>query len=159
ALDDEFAQQVGDYADMAALRTAVEQQVRQSEDERVREKLEEDAMAKLVEISTIEFPPQLVEFQAQQMLETFTNSVEGQGLQLSQYLRRVGKEQDAFEQEIRGEAETRVRRSLALDAFAEAEHIADDGGQPSSDEAGMSRSLKALRRLVEVATGDSRNGG
>ena len=35
----------------------------------------------------------------------------------------MGKEQDTFEQEIRTEAETRVRRSLALDAFADAEKI------------------------------------
>ena len=80
-------------------------------------------MSKLVEISTIEFPPQLIDHQAQHMLETFTRNVEQQGLQLQQYLRLVGKEQDAFEQEIRTEAETRVRRSLALDAFADAEKI------------------------------------
>ena len=80
-------------------------------------------MTKLVEISSIEFPPQLIDHQAQHMLETFTRNVEQQGLQLPQYLRLVGKEQDAFEQEIRVEAETRVRRSLALDAFADAEQI------------------------------------
>jgi trigger factor len=89
----------------------------------VREQLEEAAVSKLVEISTIEFPPQLIDHQAQHMLETFTRNVEQQGLQLQQYLRLVGKEQDAFEQEIRTEAETRVRRSLALDAFADAEKI------------------------------------
>jgi trigger factor len=152
ALDDEFAQQVGDYADLPALRAAVDKQLRHSEEERVRGKLEEDAMAKLVEISSIEYPPQLVEHQAQHMLESFTRNVEQQGLQLSQYLRLVGKDQDGFEQEIREEAETRVRRSLALDAFADAEHIA--GEQQASEEAADSRSLKALARLVELATSD-----
>jgi len=157
ALDDEFAQQVGEYADMPALRVAVEKQIRQSEEDRVREKLEEDAVSKLVEISTIEYPPQLVEHQAQYMLDSFTHNVERQGLQLTQYLRLVGKDQDTFEQEIRDEAETRVRRSLALDAFADAEHI--DGEQQPSDEAAESRSVKALARLVEVATADGVTAG
>lgn len=157
ALDDEFAQQVGEYADLPALRDAVEKQLRQSEEERVRGKLEEDAMTKLVEISSIEYPPQLVEHQAQHMLESFTRNVERQGLQLSQYLRLVGKDQEAFEQEMRDEAETRVRRSLALDAFADAEQIATE--QQATEEAAESRSLKALARLVEVATtGDGLNG-
>ncbi len=155
ALDDDFAQQVGDYSDVAALRSAIETQLRQREDERVREKLEQDAMSKLVEISSIEFPPQLVDHQAQHMLETFTRNVERQGLQLTQYLRLVGKEQDAFEQEIRSEAEVRVRRSLALDAFANAEQI--EGGQATDEEA-ESREIRALARLVELATGGGRNG-
>jgi trigger factor len=148
-LDDEFAQQVGEYADVAALRTAIDAQLRQREDERVREKLEEEAMSKLVEISTIEYPPQLVELQAQHMLDSFKNSVERQGLQFAQYLRLIGKEQDAFEQDIRTEAESRVRRSLALDAFATAEHI---DGADTDDE---SRSTRALARLLEIATGET----
>jgi trigger factor len=186
ALDDEFAQQMGEYTDLAGLRGAIESQLRQREEERVREQLEEAVMNKLVEISSIEFPPQLVDHQAQHMLETFSKNVEQQGLQLPQYLRLVGKEQDTFEQEIRTEAEARVRRSLALDAFADAEQI-DVGQQEieeevhraaaSSDEPAAvervalanpqtvqrvqeaTRERKAMARLIELATGDGRNGG
>jgi trigger factor len=155
-LDDEFASQVGEYADLAALRSAIETQLRQREDERVREKLEEDAMARLVELSSIEFPPQLVEHQAQHMLETYTRNVERQGLQMSQYLRLIGKEQDAFEEEIRTEAETRVRRALALDAFADAEQIQRD--EAESEASSQTRETRALSRLVQLATGNGRNG-
>jgi trigger factor len=136
-------------------------------------------MNKLVEISLIEYPPQLVEHQAQHMLESFTRNVEQQGLQLGQYLRLIGKEQDAFEQEIRTEAESRVRRSLALDAFADAEQIGVEQNEvedevrraaESSDDAEavqqlamanpstrqrveeVTRERKALARLIELAT-------
>jgi trigger factor len=145
-LNDEFAQQLGDFSDVQALRTAVEKQVREREEQRVREQMEEAAMNRLVELSTIEFPPQLVEHQAQHMLESFQRRVEQQGLQLSQYLRLIGKDQEQFEHEIRSEAETRVRRSLALDAFAAAEHI---DGEQSED---LSRERRALARLIELAT-------
>jgi trigger factor len=157
ALDDDFAQQVGEYSDLAALRTAVENQVREREAERVREKLEEEAMNKLVEISSIEFPPQLVEHQAQHMIDTFTRNVERQGLQLPQYLRLIGKEREAFDEEIRAEAESRIRRSLVLDAFADAEKI--DPEQQDAEAEARTRESRALARLVELATGDSRNGG
>src|SRR5438445_8432599 len=143
-------------------------------------------MSQLVEISSIEFPPQLLEHQAQHMLETFTRNVEQQGLQLPQYLRLVGKDQDTFDQEIRSEAESRIRRTLALDAFASAENIGVDqqeleeevhrvaAGTEDADAVERvamanpstvqrvqeaTRERKAMARLVAVATGDSRNGG
>ena len=186
ALDDEFAQQVGEYSDVAGLRTAVESQLRTREEERVREQLEQAAMTKLVEISSIEFPPQLVEHQAQHMLETFTRNVEQQGLQLPQYLRLVGKDQDTFHQEIRSEAESRIRRTLVLDAFANAENIGVEQQEledevhrvaaGTEDAAAVerlalanpstvqrvqeaTRERKAMARLLEMATGDGRNGG
>jgi trigger factor len=157
ALDDEFASQVGDYSDVAALRTAIEAQLRQREQERVRDKLQEDAMNKLVEISSIEYPPQIVDHQAEHMLESFRSNIERQGLQYQQYLKLIGKEQSAFEEEIRTEAETRVRRSLALDAFATAEQI-DSGDESGADQQAEARSTRALERLVDLATGDGRNG-
>jgi trigger factor len=180
-LDDEFAQQVGEYSDVAGLRNAIESQLRTREEERLREQLEQAAMNKLVEISSIEFPPQLVENQAQHMLETFTRNVEQQGLQLPQYLRLVGKDQDILDQEIRSEAESRIRRTLALDAFATAENIGVDQQEledevhrvasGTDDTAALAnpgtvqrvheatRERKAMARLLEVATGDGRNGG
>ncbi|HYY90195.1 MAG TPA: trigger factor [Chloroflexota bacterium] len=182
-INDEFAQQVGEYTDLAALRTTIEGQLREREEERLRQQLEEAALDKLVEISTVEFPPQLIDHQAEHMLESFTRSVEQQGLQLEQYLRLTGKDADSLRQEVRGEAETRVRRSLALDAFADAEQIEVEQ-QEVEDEvkraaAGASesesverlalanpntvarvrevtRERKALSRLVALATGNGR---
>jgi trigger factor len=156
-LDDEFAQQVGEYTDVAGLRTAVEAQLQQREEERVREQLETAALDKLVELASIEYPPQLVDHQAQHMLDTLTRNVEQQGLQLQQYLRLVGKEQVEFQSDIRSEAELRVRRSLALDAFADAEKI-EAGAQAEDAESESSRERKALARLIELATGNGRAG-
>jgi len=152
-LDDDFAQQVGEYTDVAGLRTAIETQLRQREEERVREQLEDAAMNKLVEISSIEYPPQLVDHQAEHLIETFTNSVERQGIQLQQYLRMLGKERETFEQELREQAETQVKRSLALDAFADAEEIQADQEDPE-----YGRQRRAIARLVQLAVGDSLNG-
>lgn len=186
ALDDDFAQQVGDYTDLAGLRAAIETQLRTREEERVREQREETVMNKLVEISSIEFPPQLIDHQAQHLLETFTRNVEQRGLQLAQYLRLIGKDQAAFEQELRAQAETQVRRSLALDAFAAAEKIGVEQQEieeevhraaAGTDEATaverlalanpstmqrvqeVTRERKAMARLLELAARNGRDGG
>jgi trigger factor len=186
ALDDEFASQVGEYTEVGALKSAIEDQLRQREEQRVKDQLEEAVITKLVEISSIEFPPQLIDHQAEHMLETFKRNVEQQGLQLAQYLRLVGKEQDAFEQEIRAEAESRVRRSLALEAFADAEKIGVEQQEvedevhraaASTPEAAAveqlalanpttlqrvqeaTRERKAMTRLIELATAGGRAAG
>jgi trigger factor len=181
AVDDEFAQQVGEYTDVAGLRAAIEGQLRQREEERARGELEEAAVSRLIEISSIEYPPQLVDHQAQHMLESFQRNIEQQGLQLQQYLRLVGKDQEALQQEIRAEADSRVRRTLALDAFATAEQISvereevEDEFRRASGDAGLSelamsdptnlqrmhdftRERKAMSRLVELATTNGHRG-
>jgi trigger factor len=124
-LDDVFAQQVGDYADVAALRTTVETHLREREEERVRKAVEEAALDKLVELSTVEVPPQIIEHQADHLLEVFSRNLEqrGEGPSLEQYLRVTGKDRSALREEARAEAEKRVKRALALDAFAKAEQI------------------------------------
>jgi trigger factor len=179
-VDETFAGQVGDYSDVAALRQAIEGQLRQRAEERAREQLEHSALDKLVELSAIEFPPQLADHQAQRMLEELSRRVEQQGLQFAQYLRLIGKDEDALRQEMRTEAEQRVRRSLALEAFADAEKVEVDESEVQEEvrraAAGtndaeaverlalanpttlarvraMSRERKALARLVEVASG------
>jgi hypothetical protein len=52
---------------------------------------------------------------------------------------------------MRTEAEQRVRRSLALDAFADAEQI-ESNTEGDNAEAEGSRERRALARLVELAT-------
>jgi trigger factor len=106
-------------------------------------------------------------------------------LQLQQYLRLVGKDQETFEQEIRTEAEARVRRSLALGAFADAEKIDVEQQEvaeevhraaTTSEEAQaveqlalanpttlqrvqeVTRERKAMARLVHLATGNGLDG-
>ena len=82
-VDETFLQQVGDYSDAAELRSAVELQILQRERERVREQMETAALDKLVEIASIEYPPQLVEHQAQHMLEPADPQRRAAGLTVS----------------------------------------------------------------------------
>jgi trigger factor len=180
-LDDVFAQQVGDYADVAALRTAVETQLREREAERIRQAQEEAVLDKLVELSTVEVPPQAIEHEADHLLEVFSRNLERQGLPLEQYLRLSGKDLSALREEATREAEKRVKRALALDAFAKAEQIGVEQeeleaevrkatAQVEESEAaevlalgnpqtrarveGALRQRKALERLLRLAAGD-----
>jgi trigger factor len=98
-------------------------------------------------------------------------------------LRLIGKQEDQFNEELRTEAESRIRRSLALDAFADAEQVGVEDSEvqdevrraaEATDEPEavqrlalnnpdtlqrvqeVTRERKALARLMELAAGDGR---
>ncbi len=150
-VDDTFAQQVGEYADAAALHAAIEAQIREREEGRIRQQVEEAALDKLVEISDVQVPPQVIEHQAQHLADSFARTVEQQGLKLDQYLSLTGKDEQVFRQEVTTEAERRVRRSLALDAFAEAERIAVDPAEVEAEIRNASAATPEAASTQELA--------
>ncbi len=185
-LVESFAQQVGDFADVAAVRDAIEAELRGHEEQRVQRELESTAMDKLVEVSRVEFPPQVLEHQTDNLMHTFTESVERQGLHLDQYLRVTGKDESALRAEVQSEAGVRVARSLVLNAFARAENITVNGEEiqdevrsiagPAPDAVaaamaalaneqtfdriqGAIRERKAVARLVDLLTGAAGDNG
>lgn len=131
-VDDAFAQQVGEHADVAALRSAIEQQLHDRETSRIQDARENAALDKLVELSTVEVAPQVIDVQTQRMVENFASTMERQGLKLDQYLQFTGRTEVELRTEMRERAAAQVRRGLALDTFADAEKVTVD---PSEVEA------------------------
>jgi len=107
-LDDAFAREVGDFEDLAALRTAVRSDLGQDAvreaDARVRDQL----IQKLVEANNIEAPPSLVH-----------RVIHG-------YLHAYGvphEKEPEFAAQFQPVAEAQVRRDLVLSAVAEAQSL------------------------------------
>jgi len=107
-LDDAFAREVGDFEDLAALRTAVRSDLGQDAvreaDARVRDQL----IQKLVEANTIEAPPSLVH-----------RVIHG-------YLHAYGvphEKEPEFAAQFQPVAEAQVRRDLVLAAVAETQSL------------------------------------
>jgi trigger factor len=123
-LDDEFARLVGqEYEDYSALKTAIHGQVAESKASGARRELEDNVIGEAVKGSGIEIPPQLVERQADVLLQRLARNLERQGLSVEQYLRFTGRGPEALRAELLSDAETNLSRSLVLDAIADAEQL------------------------------------
>lgn len=153
-VDDAFAEQVGPYETPAAMHEAIESELRTREEQRVRDETDAAALDKLVEISQVKYPPQMVENQADHLLQHLAQSLERQGIRFEQYVRITGKTQEEMRKEMEGDAEVQIRRALALEAFADAEKVPTDE-EVGTEGNGRSREQRALRRLVSLATGVS----
>lgn len=180
-LDDEFTKGLGDgYESVDALRERIRNDIREHEEEQRANRWHDQILGEIVERSTIEFPPVMVDAEVDRLLHDQTGQ-QGHGKELERQLAAMGRTEEQARAELAPIAETRLRRSLVLSEVAEAEKIevADDeieaeidrmtagaGAQGAqlrqlfaSDEGRgtIRRNLltrKTLARLVEIATQD-----
>ena len=71
----------------------------------------------------MELPEAMVDTQARQMLDEFAQRMQQQGLTLDQYMQFTGMTADKMMEELRPQAEKRIKTRLVLEAIAKAENI------------------------------------
>ena len=71
----------------------------------------------------MELPEAMVDTQARQMLDEFAQRMQQQGLTLDQYMQFTGMTADKMMDELRPQAEKRIKTRLVLEAIAKAENI------------------------------------
>ena len=132
-LDDDFARQVGEgFADPAALRARVEDDLREALENEAQHRYHDRILEALADQVQPEYPPVLVERETERLLQEQSGATQqqrtGRGGRtdreaLDRYLQHVGKSEEELRAELTPIAEGRIRRSLVLSEVTEAEHI------------------------------------
>jgi trigger factor len=121
-LDDEFAQQFGDYETIEQLRAKMAEYLEKQETERIESELKERVIQALVKKNPLDVPQSMVKRQLDHMLENLKNRLKGQRMSLEM----MGLDEDGFRQRFRDSAEEKVKGGLLLMALVEKENIAAD---------------------------------
>ncbi len=122
-LDDEFARKVGDYKDLADLKQRLRETLESQAKARAEAEYTEQVLTKLVEGARIEFPPVLLEEGIDEVLRDQDRRLRERGSSLAAFLQLNKKSEAEYREEVRPQAERRVRRGLALGRLAELEGI------------------------------------
>lgn len=123
-LDDAFAQTVGEFENLEALRTAVRDQIETSRRDDYEAGYYETLFNAIEEVSTVKYPPHMLEEEISQVLESVEHDLSHQHMDLPTYLKSIGKEEEAWiAEEIKPVAQKRLKRSLVLDEISRAEAI------------------------------------
>jgi trigger factor len=152
-INDEFAAQVGDYDTLAALTTEIRSGLEQRALQEYNDEYDTAILKELVDISTFEYPPQMVEDERRNVINSFVHRLEEQGSSLDLYLKTRQMDQNAFEAEVTPTAEQRLKQSLALVELAQLEDIQVDPAEAESEtirtveELSQSLSAKEARKL------------
>jgi trigger factor len=120
-ISDEFAKTVGaEFETMTALRERAESDMKERAEQQSKINFEEEIIHGIADISTVEYPPILVESEITRILnQQFQRSSQS----LEDYLATVGKSEEELREDLRPSAEHRVVHSLVLSKVSEVEGI------------------------------------
>ena len=123
-LNDEFAQTVGQFENIADLRKAVQDQLEAAKKDEADDAYYTALIDKVVEGATIKFPPQVLDHEVEHMMEHVKEDVGRQGMELDAYFKMIDKDREKYiEDEVRPAARRRIARSLVMDELARAEEV------------------------------------
>ena len=129
-LSDELVKGLGeDISTVADLRSRIRENLEARSQQTLRESLEEKVMDELVERSTFEVSPIMLEHEAEHVLRDQQNALAQYNISFEQWAAQTGKTAEQMVEDARQTAENRVKRTLVMDLLAEAEGI-----EPTDDE-------------------------
>lgn len=119
-LDDDFAQQFGEFETLAEMRVKLTEIREQQMQERINTDLKVRIIDALVEKNPLEVPDSMVRRQTDFMLENLKNRLKGQNMSLEM----MGLDENGFRERFWPEATQKVKGGLLVMALVEQENIA-----------------------------------
>jgi trigger factor len=180
-MDDELAKDMGEYASVDELRTAIRREMEEQAQAQARRSLEASVVDAVVEQAKVEPPQTWVDRQAQSLRESTQQRLRGQGISEPRYLQVTGRTEASYMEELASDARRQLRRTLVLNAVADAEGITvtDEEVDTAIEQAAgagegtvspeererlrpnvrsVLREQKTVARLVEIAEGAEGSG-
>ena len=128
-LDDDFAQDVSEFDTLDEYKASVREDLEKKKaDDALRGK-EDAAVDKAIENAQMDIPQAMIDTQAENMLDNFSQRMQSQGLTMEQYFMYTGQSADSMLESMKPQALKTIQTRLLLEAIAEAENI-----EPSEEE-------------------------
>ncbi len=122
-LDDEFASEVSEFETLKEYKASVKKTLTDRKKAQIKTEKENKVIEKVVANAKVELPGPMVDEQVSQMVNEFASRLSGQGLSIDQYMQMTGMQPQMLMDQMRPEAETRIKTRLVLEAVAKAENI------------------------------------
>ncbi|MDD6307436.1 MAG: trigger factor [Clostridiales bacterium] len=122
-LDDEFAQDVSEFDTLAEYKEDLKKHLEEQKENEAKRTKEDEAIQKIIDKSTMEIPEAMLDTQCENMINEFAQRIAQSGLSMEQYMQFSGLTIDKLKEQVRPEAETRIKSSLVLEQIAKEENI------------------------------------
>lgn len=123
ALDDEFASEVSEFDTLAEYKEDVKKNLAEKKEKDAKNAKENAAVQAAVEVSEMEIPEAMLETQQRQMIDEFAQRITMQGLSMEQYFQFTGTNYQQMLEQVKPQAEERIKSRLVLEAIAAAENL------------------------------------
>src|SRR5690606_13801742 len=123
-LDDEFAKDVDEEVEtLDELKQKTRERLEEQKKTDAENELKETLIVKASENAEIDIPEAMVKSELDRMLQEFEQRLQMQGMNLELYYQFSGQSEDELKDQMKEDAEKRVRTNLTLEAIAEVENL------------------------------------
>lgn len=127
-LNDDFAASVSDLKTMDELQERIRTNLHAQAEANAKRELVDKIVKEAVALSEVQMPPVMVDAEIHALEDNMAQRLRQQKLSLDQYLQFTGKDHEAFHEELRPQAENRIKTALVLREIAQSEGITVDQG-------------------------------
>ena len=128
-LNDEFASEVSDFDTLDEYKADIRKKLQEKKEQDAKVENENNVIEKVIENAQMELPQPMVDTQAREMVENYARRLQSQGLNINDYMKYTGMTPEKLMEQMRPEAEKRIKTRLVLEKVAEVENI-----QPTEEE-------------------------
>jgi trigger factor len=123
-LDDEFAKDVDEEVEsLDQLKEKIQNRLKDQKEHEAEHHVRDSVVDQAAANAEVDVPAVMIETEINRMMQEFEQRLQMQGMNLELYFQFSGQDQNALREQMKEEAEKRVRVNLTLEAIAKAENI------------------------------------
>ena len=122
-LNDEFASEVSDFDTLDEYKADIRKKLQEKKEQDAKVENENNVIEKVVENAQMERPQPMVDTQAREMVENYARRLQSQGLNINDYMKYTGMTPEKLMEQMRPEAEKRIKTRLVLEKVVEVENV------------------------------------
>lgn len=122
-LNDEFASEVSDFETVDEYKADVKARLAAKKEKDAEDDYKDAVIEAAVANASMVIPEAMLDTQARGMVNDYAMNLQRQGLSLEQYMQFTGADLDKLVEQMKPEAERRIKISLVLEAIAKAENV------------------------------------
>lgn len=122
-IDDEFAAEVSEFDTLDEYKADIKAKIKEQKEKEGKSKQEDQAVEQAIANASMEIPDAMIDTQARQMLDDFSQRMAQQGLTIEQYYQFTGSSAEKMMEDLKPQAVKRIQTRLVLETIAKAENI------------------------------------
>ena len=153
-LDDEFAAEVSEFDTLAEYKEDVKKNLTEKREKDVKNAKEDAVIDAIIEDAKMDIPEAMIETTQRQMIQEFAQNIQMQGLSIEQYFQFTGLTAEAMMEQVKPQAEKRIKSRLVLEAVVKAENIVATEEDFDNEIAKMAEMYKMEADKVKESIGE-----
>ena len=122
-LNDEFAGEVSEFETLDAYKEDIRKKLTEKKEAEAKNEKEDAVITAVIENAQMEIPEAMVETQQRQIVDEFAQRLQMQGLSMEQYFQFTGLSYQHMLEQVKPQAERKIKSRLVLEAVVAAENI------------------------------------